>query len=556
MNNQDDVFKDKLIVGIDLGTTNSGIAVWSVEQERVEILTDKDGYPLTPSIVGWDPSELSWLIGREAEDLSQFSPNNVVYSIKRYIGRAFKDPNVTADRPHLPYKLVPGDENDRLNGVVVDFGTYNDKPLQVPAPDISAKVLYKLRQDAASKLNIPVEDIENAVITVPAYFNVLQRRATILAGEKAGLRVADILNEPTAAALSYRNTVLKNYEECRILVYDLGGGTFDLSLLEFRQDENGYEFYTLVVDGDTRLGGGDIDLSIVRWLAEEIEKQYGIAIRPGDRINWNLLRQHAEIAKIALSSEKQFEIVLDLKLETESLSKVRIELTREQLENCAFPVIQQTCEITKRAVEEIAELSWDDINEVILVGWQTLMPAIQQSIKELTGRNPHVSDRPELAVALGAGEYAHILSLGQAKFQENTLINVIALPLGIRLEEDTFEVLIKSNSTLPHTSRPFPVTTVEDNQPLIRVEVLQGTQGASRARDCVVLGFIEMNVLPAPSGIPKFEVVLDARSDGTMYAIVTDTRTKQSEVKDLVNPQKVLINQQTLKGNQDILKIN
>jgi molecular chaperone DnaK len=537
MNNQQDTLKDKLIVGIDLGTTNSGISLWSDERQQVEILTDKDNNVLTPSLVGWNRSNQTWVVGREAQILSQQHPTDVVYSIKRYIGRAFSDSNINSDRPHLAYKLIPSISQDEHNEVAVDFGDRNGRPLQVSAPEISAKVLFKLRQDAALKLGVPIEEIKNAVITVPAYFNIPQREATKLAGQQAGLEDVQILNEPTAAALSYRNTVLEQYKnkKCRILVYDLGGGTFDISLLDFELDAKGYAFYTQVLDGDTRLGGDDIDFKVASWLAEELEKRYGTLVTPDDKTNWNRLRQKAEEAKIQLSTDEVEVAIVDLTSlnlgQSFCLDDASIELSREQLEKCAANVIQRTLEITKRAVEQAARLTWKDIDEVILVGWQTKMPAIRRKVEELTGRKPHVSCSPQLAVALGAGEFARILSLGKEKFSENSLIDAIALSLGISLDDDTFEVLVDANKTLPHTSRPFSVTTTEDNQPSICVEVLQGPRGATKKSECIVLGSIEMNILPAPKGIPKFEVVLQVQSDGTMYVEVTDARTGKKECK-------------------------
>lgn len=533
MNNQQDTLKDKLIVGIDLGTTNSGISVWSDERQQVEILTDKDDNVLTPSLVGWNRSNQTWVVGREAQILSQQHPNDVVYSIKRYIGRAFSDPNVNSDRSRLAYKLIPSISQDKDNEVAVDFGDHNGRPLQISAPEISAKVLLKLRQDAALKLGVPIKEIKNAVITVPAYFNIAQREATKLAGQQAGLEDVLILNEPTAAALSYRSTVLEKYKKCRILVYDLGGGTFDISLLEFEQDAEGYAFYTQVLDGDTRLGGDDIDTNVAHWLAKELEKRYGTLVTPDDKTNWNRLRQKAEEAKIQLSTDEVEVAIVDLTSldlgQSFCLDNACIELSREELEKCADDVIESTLKITKRAVEQVAGLTWKDINEVILVGWQTKMPAIRRKVEELTGRKPHVSNCPQLAVTLGAGEFARILSLGKEKFSENSLIDAIALSLGIRLDDDTFEILVDANKTLPHTSRPFPVTTTEDNQPSICVEVLQGPRGATKKSECIVLGSVEMTVLPAPKGIPKFEVVLHVQADGTMYAKVTDARTGKSE---------------------------
>ncbi|GAA6617736.1 hypothetical protein NUACC26_035470 [Scytonema sp. NUACC26] len=339
MNSQQDNLKDKFIVGIDLGTTNSGISAWIAEQQQVQILTD---YTLIPSVVGWNRSDNTYIVGREAVELSKQHPTDVVYSIKRYIGRAFNDANVSGDRSNLTYKLIPGTGQDKLNDVVVDFGDRNGVPHQVNAPDISAKVLFKLRQDAASQLGIPIDEIKYAVITVPAYFNVLQREATKLAGRQAGLEVVDILNEPTAAALSYRTTVLEKYGKCRILVYDLGGGTFDISLLEFERDEDGYAFYTLAVDGDTRLGGDDIDRSIASWLVEEIERRYGTPISPNDRVTRNILRQKAEEAKIQLSAKDTVVIdlpSLDIGHPSSTPFDAQIELSREQLEKCAAKIV-------------------------------------------------------------------------------------------------------------------------------------------------------------------------------------------------------------------------
>ncbi len=545
--NESDTLKGKLIVGIDLGTTNSGVSVWSAEEGNVTMLANIDGHHLTPSAVGWNPEERQWLIGQDATILHQQFPGSVAYSIKRYIGRWFDDPHVLYGRHDVTYQVVSGGGNDQLQDVVVDFGVDQGTPVRLSAPEISAKLLFKLREDAARALNVPLETLKYAVITVPAYFNMLQRRATILAGEMAGLEVLDILDEPTAAALAYSDTILSG-EEQRILVYDLGGGTFDISLLEVSRDEVGYLVYTRIVDGDTRVGGDDIDMSIVRWLTEQLDKQYGFTVRSDDYLVRERLRQAAEQAKIALSVAEVVAVELpNLNLGSGSPFDAQIELTRTQLEACAATVLEKTLAITKRAIEDVAELRWEQIDEVILVGGQTLMPAIQCQVENLTGRKPRVNDRPQLAVALGAGEYARILSLGQEKFPENTLVNVLALPLGIRLDENTFEVLVPANVTVPHTSRPFPVTTTEDYQTSISVQVLQGFRGAVQAEECVVLGNITMEVPPAPKGIPKFEVVFDVQSDGTMKAIVTDTSRERSELLDIVETRALALRDQEQK---------
>jgi molecular chaperone DnaK len=538
MSDEQESLKDKLIIGIDLGTTKSVVSVWSAEQGSVVILPDDEGYEVTPSVVGWDRMHGAWLVGHAAKDLALHNPSDVVYSIKRYIGRWFNDRAVLYGRQDLTYNLVSGGGTDPLRDVLVDFGVSDDRPLQLTAPEISSQVLYKLRQNAARALELPLDALKYAVITVPAYFNVLQRRATIEAGRLAGLEVVDILNEPTAAALAYSSYApdLLGPEEKRILVFDLGGGTFDISLLEAERDEIGYVFYTRVVDGDTRLGGDDIDISVARWLANQIEKQHGYPVRADDYLTRVRLRQKAEEAKIALTTQDVVTIDLPaLDLGSRSPFDVHVKFDRDQLERCAADVLERTRAITKRAVQDVAELAWDQIDEIILVGGQTLMPAVQREVEMLTKHKPRVLEKPHLAVALGAGEYAHILSLGKERFEENALINVIALPLGIREDDNTFKRLVDANVTVPHTSKPYYATTTVDNQTLISVEVLQGPRDAKVAEQCISLGQIDMEVPPAPAHTPKFEVVFDVKSDGTMRVIVTDTRRKRPpEILDIM----------------------
>jgi len=356
-----DAFKGKLIVGIDLGTTNSGIAVWDDTQQKVIMLEDEQQQILTPSLLGWDYIRNEWVVGNVAKALGPKHAANVVYSIKRYIGRQFTDPVVRANRQDLHYKLVPGDGKDQLRDILVEFSQArdNNETILLSTPEISARVLMKLRQNAARALHLPLDKIQYAVITVPAYFNVLQRKATIEAGRLAGLEVVDILNEPTAAALAYGDTILQS-EERRILIYDLGGGTFDISLLEASRDENGYIFSSLVVDGDTHLGGDTIDAEIVKWLMKEIERQYGMLVLPDDHVTREQLRRAAEQAKINLSApncEKVTIALSGLDLGERSEFDAVLELTRAQVEQCAHSVIQKTLRITERAVREIAGFS-------------------------------------------------------------------------------------------------------------------------------------------------------------------------------------------------------
>jgi molecular chaperone DnaK len=530
---REESFKDKLIIGIDLGTTKSVVSVWDKALDKVVILADEEGRDVMPSLVAWDRDRRGWIVGHEAKPVQEQRPGDVVYSIKRYIGRWFSDPEVMKSHHKMPYKLISGGGADQLNDILVSFGSAANSPPPQSAPEICSQILVKLRGTAARALNLPLEDVRYAVITVPAYFNVLQRRATILAGQKAGLTVVDILNEPTAAALSYKD-VLEEKEK-RMLVYDMGGGTFDISLLEARRDAGGYEFFTRVVDGDTRLGGDDIDDRLVDWLRNQIRDRYHQSVRPDDVNTIARLRLAAERSKVQLGQTESVIVRLPaLELGSSSPFDAEIEITRDVLNECGEDVIRRAREISERAIREIAGLEWNEIDDVLLVGGQTLMAALQEDVKTLTGSNIQVSDRPQHAIALGAGEYARNLSRGGGRFHENSLTNVIALPLGVREKENDFVKLVDANSTVPYTSKPHYATNPEDNQTSIRVEVLQGTRGATKADHCVPLGFVEMDVLPKPARTHKFEIVLDVKSDGTMTVIVTDKHTNRSQMKDIV----------------------
>jgi molecular chaperone DnaK len=501
MTDNDDHLKGKLIFGIDLGTTNSGIAVWDDHEGRAVMLPGPDGEVLLPSVVAWDRGRREWVVGRAANDLRRHASGQAAFSIKRFIGRRFREPEVAAGRQEMPYCLVRGDDGDPRREVMVDFGAGYGEPLTLSAPEVSARVLETLRRHAAAALRLPLEAVRHGVITVPAYFNNNQRQATRLAGQLAGWDVVDLLDEPTAAALAYGDAVLDRREKL-LLVCDLGGGTFDVSLVEAGRDESGYLFHTRVVDGDTHLGGDDIDLAVARRLASEVERRHGRAVRFDDPTVRDHLRRAAEEAKVALSSQETVTVELADPDLAES-SPIQIPFQGSELEACAEKVRARVRAIVRRAVEDVARIPWDRIDEVILVGGQTLMPAVRRDLEQLTGRRPRVNDRPQLAVALGAATYGHILSLGRARFHENTLINVLALALGIKLKGDLFEPLVPSNAMLPYTSAPYLVTTTEDGATFIRVEVLQGPHFATRADQCVVLNSLEMEVLPAPAGTPR-----------------------------------------------------
>jgi molecular chaperone DnaK len=525
MSDRQDVLKGKRIFGIDLGTTNSGIALWDDARGGPVMLPGPDGEVLLPSVVARDSGQDGLLVGRSAEAVRSHSPQLAAYSVKRFIGRSFGEPEVVAGRRDLPYRLVPGADADPLRQVAVDFGADTGGGPVLSAPEVSALVLKRLRQQATQALALPAEEVCHTVITVPAYFNHNQREATRLAGRLAGWDVVDLLDEPTAAALAYGDTVL-GPEERLLLVCDLGGGTFDVALLDASRDEVGYVFHARVVDGDTRLGGDDIDSAVARWLADQLGRQ-GVALPFDDPAVRDRLRRAAEQAKVVLSELEVASVELpDL---VPGGSAARLELTRRDLDECGGEVRRRVRAIVRRAVEDVAGLPWNRIGEVILVGGQTLMPAVQRDLEELTGQRPRVNDRPQLAVALGAAIYGHILSLGRERFHENTLINVIALALGIKLEDNTFEQLVPAGATLPYSSPPYLVTTTEDNQTFIRVEVLQGPRQATRADECVVLGYLDMEVLPAPARTPRIEVTFEARSDGTLRIEVGDMRRERRQ---------------------------
>jgi molecular chaperone DnaK len=552
--------KGELIVGIDLGTTNSGVSVWDPKEERAVMLPGPDGEDLTPSVVGWDRQDEKWVVGRAARDLGLACPGDVAYSIKRYIGRLYTDSNVFYGRQDLTFDLVSGGGRDQLEDVVVDFGPDEaEGRRRLSAPDISAKVLAKLREDAvwslvhtrphiAEALGRDPRQLKHAVITVPAYFDVLQRRATVLAGTRAGLEVVDILNEPTAAALAHRGDVLSEREKY-ILVCDLGGGTYDVSLLKAWRDRRGYAFYAEVVDGDTRLGGDDIDKRVARWLAEQIEEKHGDPVRPEDDVTREQLRRAAERAKVALTTESKVPVPLvGLDLGSRPPYDTEFVLSREELEKRAAPELEKTWTITRRVVEDVAGMSWDQIDEVVLVGGQTLMPAFQRYLDRPAGRKLWINEQPQLDVALGAGEYAHILSQGASRFHQNTLVNVVALPLGIRLDDQVdpevtvphFWPMIEANVSVPQDSEAFRVKNLRDNEKLIRVQVLQGPRGATAKtplKECTVLGSVDIEVLPKPAGTYKFDILFHVKENGILEVNVTDPATGETRTHDIMKNQ-------------------
>jgi molecular chaperone DnaK len=536
---QQDAVEGKLVIGIDLGTTKSGVSAWREELGRVAMLPDAGGHEVIPSAVAWDEEQKQWLVGHEAKALLTTRPSDVAYSVKRLIGRPFSDPVVRASQSDVTYSVVGGGTTDALEDVLVQFGAGIRGAELLSVPKVSAKVLERLRQTAADSLGLALDDVSYAVITVPAYFNVLQRRATIRAGEEAGLVVVDILNEPTAAALAHGDVVL-GPDERTILIYDLGGGTFDVSLLDTKRDRRGSEFFTRVVNGHTRLGGDDIDSALADRLAGEAERMLGRRLRR-DAVTRSRMRVAAEQAKIALSTADHARVDLHglSTLDGDHVDAALV-VTREELERCAAGVIGRAREITDRTVREIARLTWEDIDEVILVGGQALMPAVARDVEALTGRPPRVSQRPQTAIALGAGEYGRILSQGRPKFSRNSLTNVIALALGVRLDDGSFRRVVDANSNVPIRGE-MRVTTTVDNQTEIEVEVLQGPHDATRADQCVVLGTLQLDVPPAPARALAYIVRFEVAEDGTLNIEVVDPGLRRSQTLVIGETTRVLV---------------
>lgn len=523
-----DTYAGKLIVGIDLGTTKSGLAVYREASDQVEMVEDGYGRTILPSVVGWDREHERWLVGGEAKRFASKHPDAVVRSIKRYIGRWYIDDAVRKMQPERAFKLEPGTGQDQLEDIFVNFGfDHTGRSVRLSAPEVSGKVLSALRTIAATHLGLDEETIKYAVITIPAYFNDLQRNATIRAGNKAGLEVVDIINEPTASALAYRNLVLEMGETRRIMVYDLGGGTFDISILLATLDEHGFSFDTEVVDGDTRLGGDDIDQKVVQWLIDEVEKQSEQKVRSDDLVSRERLRQAAETAKIELTDHLSTTVQLDnLSLGAGDPFDFAVELTRAQLDECAGEVISRVRAICRRAVEQLLRKSWDEIDAIVLVGGQTQMPAIQQDIEAFSNKKPLVIPRPQEAIALGAGEYAHTLSLGGSRFHERSLQHVVALPVGIYIPRPVpiFQPLIAANSGPLPVSGKHVVKTTENDQDHIDIEILQGKQwDATKREQCDLIGVIRVSdLLPAPAGMMVFEITVTAEDNGTLSVMVVD----------------------------------
>jgi molecular chaperone DnaK len=483
------------VIGIDLGTTNSVVAV--MEAGEPTVLENSEGARLTPSVVAITKSG-ERLVGQVAKRQAVTNPENTVFSIKRLMGRKFDDPEVQRTMKSVPYKITRAPNGD----VRVVLGGREYSP-----PEISAMILQKLRIDAEAKLG---EKVTQAVITVPAYFNDAQRQATKDAGSIAGLEVLRIINEPTAASLAYGLDKKKGDET--IAVYDLGGGTFDISILLLGEGI----FEVKATNGDTHLGGDDFDQRIIDWLADEFRKDQGIDLRK-DRMALQRLKEAAERAKVELSSSMQTEINLPfITADSSGPKHLVMTLTRAKLENLVGELIERTRGPVMQALKD-AGVKPSDVNEVVLVGGQTRMPAVIEMVRKIFGKEPHKGVNPDEVVAIGAAIQAGVLK-GEVK--DVLLLDVTPLSLGVETMGGVMTKLIERNTTIP-ARKTEVFSTAEDNQSAVEIHVLQGER--ELARDNKSLGRFRLEgIAPAPRGVPQIEVTFDIDANGILNVTARD----------------------------------
>ncbi|MCX7074059.1 MAG: molecular chaperone DnaK [Methylococcales bacterium] len=497
------------IIGIDLGTTNSCVAV--LENGVAKVIENSEGARTTPSIIAFS-SDDEVLVGQSAKRQAVTNPKNTLFAIKRLIGRKFKEEAVQKDIKMVPYSIVEAENGDAWVDV---------HGKKMASPEISARILMKMKKDAEAYLG---EEVTQAVITVPAYFNDSQRQATKDAGRIAGLEVLRIINEPTAAALAFGMDKPKG--DTKIAVYDLGGGTFDVSIIEIAEIDGEHQFEVLATNGDTFLGGEDFDSRVIEYLAEEFKKDTGVDVH-NDPLALQRLKEAAEKAKIELSSSQQTDVNLPyITADASGPKHLNVKLTRAKLESLVEELILKTKAPCEMALKD-AKVSASDIQHVILVGGQTRMPKVQEMVTSIFGQEPRKDVNPDEAVALGAAIQAGVLA-GDVK--DVLLLDVIPLSLGIETMGGILTKLIEKNTTIP-TKAQQVFSTADDNQTAVTIHVLQGEREKANANKS--LGRFDLSVIPPASrGVPQIEVSFDIDANGILNVSAKDKATgkKQSIV--------------------------